>query len=385
MWRVSRDMSVSPLPKGPFRDILLIFWFGALLSIGGLISLLLGRIRSTTKKARFISPTVGFMFFEMGFLIFIAQRGLFLFLNYGRIFNGVFYESSNIVMLVSFVVMVFFTEFSNALYRENKSKRVYFSLTLFAIIVNPIMLITLKYFADIDYEISFSFAAFPVIMASVFFMEKFKDLRVVQQKKVMPWYFIGMAMAGFSNVIGYTEDLAIALPYWNLMIHYSLVISGLAMGTWTLRKLPDPSELEWMEKLEKLLIIEDKASILLYQYNFRKSKAGEKDQGAYLDDLTGTALGGISSLLKEILANKGRLKEIDHEERKIIFNHDLSTVCLLFADASTSEMIYRLKLFHATFEKEYKSWTDMGGPKVIEINDNLISNSNELVYRFFSK
>ena len=104
-----------------------------------------------------------------------------------------------------------------------------------------------------------------------------------------------------------------------------------------------------------------------------------------MDDLTGTALGGVSSLLKEILACNGQLKEIDHEEKKIIFNHDLSTVCLLFTDSSTSEMVYRLKLFHATFEKEYRNWIEGGGEKVIAISDYMIANSNELVYRYFSR
>ena len=76
--------------------------------------------------------------------------------------------------------------------------------------------------------------------------------------------------------------------------------------TWTFRNLPEPSELDWMSALEKLLIIEDHASILLYQYNFRKTDESiQQKQGAYLDDLTGTALGGVSSLLKEILASDG--------------------------------------------------------------------------------
>ena len=75
------NMTLKPLEPGLFRDIILIFWFGALLSIAGLIILLMNRIRST-KKARFMSPTTGYMFFEMGFLIFIAMRGMFLFLDY---------------------------------------------------------------------------------------------------------------------------------------------------------------------------------------------------------------------------------------------------------------------------------------------------------------
>ncbi|MFX0098406.1 MAG: hypothetical protein ACFFCS_02420 [Candidatus Hodarchaeota archaeon] len=379
-------MTLTPLTSGPFRDIILIFWFGAMLSIAALIFLLFGRIKST-QKARFFSPTTGYMFFEMGFLIFIAQRGLFLFFNYGGIFTENYYETSNIVMLVSFVIMIFFVEFSNLLHRDEskKKKKFYFILTLYAAIVNPVLLYSLKYFADLDLEISFSFAVPPVIIANAIFMMKFKDLRIVKQKKAMIWYFTGMSMAGFSNVIGYLEDIVIGLPNWNFIIHYSMVIIGLSLGTWTFRNLPDPSELDWMSALEKLLIIEDHASILLFQYNFRKTEENIQKQGTYLDDLTGTALGGVSSLLKEILASKGHLKEIDHEEKKIIFNHDLSTVCLLFTKSSTSEMMYRLKIFHATFENEYKNWIEGGGEKVIGITPNLISNSNELVYRFFSK
>ena len=79
-------------------------------------------------------------------------------------------------------------------------------------------------------------------------------------------------------------------------------------------------------------------------------------------DLAGSALGGVEMLLKEILASKGHIKEIDHGDKKLIFSHGSHTACILLASGSSEEFKYRLEMFHLSFEKQFsKTLPDWSG------------------------
>ncbi|MFX0101721.1 MAG: hypothetical protein ACFFCS_19305 [Candidatus Hodarchaeota archaeon] len=113
-----------------------------------------------------------------------------------------------------------------------------------------------------------------------------------------------------------------------------------------------------------------KTSSTIYQYDFKQRKV----EG----DLTGSAIGGVDMLLSEILASKGHIKEIDHGEKKITFNHGETTACMLITSGSSEEFKYRLEMFHLSFEKQfYEYLTKFSG------NVTPYAKSEDLIREFF--
>jgi hypothetical protein len=108
-------------------------------------------------------------------------------------------------------------------------------------------------------------------------------------------------------------------------------------------RFPILSELEWMMKMERLMVIEPRSSLMLYQYKFKTLVTQVND------DLAGTVIGGVNMILKEILTTKGHIKEIDYENKRI--SHSLS---ILITTVPSNEFKYRLEMFHLSFERMFK-------------------------------
>ena len=115
--------------------------------------------------------------------------------------------------------------------------------------------------------------------------------------------------------------------------------------------MPPLSEFKWLLMLDKLLVVHQENSLVIYAYSFQSSSTGDVIQIS--SDLTGSAIGGISKLLREILESKEKIQEIDHGDKKIYFAHGDHTVCVLIASGSSAEFQYRLNLFSLMFEKRF--------------------------------
>lgn len=86
-----------------------------------------------------------------------------------------------------------------------------------------------------------------------------------------------------------------------------------------------------------------------------KGSRDAKHSKDHRDTLTGSALSGIISLMKEILASDASLQEIDHGDEKLYFAYGNYTIAVVFAKTETPEVTYRLQKFHVEFENEYRA------------------------------
>ena len=152
------------------------------------------------------------------------------------------------------------------------------------------------------------------------------------------------------------------------------------MMTLCWNRFPNLSELDWMLKMERLLLIHRDSSGLLYQYDFIATSS--KDSKNQVEgSLAGSAIGGVDILLGEVLTSKGHINEIDHGNKKIIFSHGIATECILITTGASAEFRYRLNMFHLSFEKLY------GGEKLITWNGEVsqFEKTRDLISKYFSQ
>ena len=136
-----------------------------------------------------------------------------------------------------------------------------------------------------------------------------------------------------------------------MILRYIAVIGGVLLMVHGWHLLPPLHELDGMLKMNQLLIIEKNTSSLLFKYNF--TPVSENDKNDLDSDLASSVMNGIDSLLSEILASKGHIKEIEHSGKMVLFLHGEHSVAILIADPPSDEFKYRLEMFHLNFENEF--------------------------------
>jgi hypothetical protein len=257
------------------------------------------------------------------------------------------------VYILGMISFVFLTEYDN---KKNSvvdtSKPVPYLLTLISIIGFIVFIIVYSLSTEIFYAlIIFGIVLFPYIFVSTRLLQNFETLELFKQKNPAKWFFPGLIMSGASNAL---IGLYFSIGPIALGIKDGLVLLGTILMAYGWSLLPDLRNLNWILKMEKLFIIHKDTSSLLFSYNF-KIKEESKTDNSVDSDLAGSAIGGMEMLLSEILENKGKLNQIDHEDKKILFSHGKYSVCIIIADDYAEEINYRLELFHLTFENEFSS------------------------------
>lgn len=192
----------------------------------------------------------------------------------------------------------------------------------------------------------------------------FASLEIVSRKKAPAKLSIGITLAGASNSFrGFEPSLGILVM---LIIGSCMLIGGiLVANAWS--NYPDLTDLQWIIQLERLLVIVKEAFIPIVDFTFQKEKEildsgidqSNKDKPSATEQtvdasLAGGAIGGITSLLKEILATKSNIKKIDHEDKSILFNHGNNVICALIVSDYHYEQAYHLDQFALEFERKYR-------------------------------
>ncbi len=302
------------------------------------------------KEGNLISTTTGFTIYLVCYGIFIYTVGLpFIYSITFEKTEFLFYHF--LIMSIYFagiITFIIFTELDLFLHSKVESKKPFpFLLSLIAIIAFLVYII-LGIFGFYDVYVTIVIIVIPYIIASQEILKNFSNLRIVKNTQFNLFYW-GLAIAGLSNsLIGFY--FMVGPPI--LVIKSILVIGGAILMVYAWESMPPLTELNWMQKMEQLLVIHRGTSSLLYKYEFQ---AEEEDSAEKVDsDLAGSAIGGIDMLLSEILADSGHIKEIDHANKKIYFVHGEYSISILIATGTSREFKYRLEMFQYSFEREFK-------------------------------
>lgn len=361
------------LEYGLLREVILLLNFFASLTF-----VYLGfQLGKKIKEAKVLSPTTGLTFYliTQGFSHFFY---FFYEIHPELAYIAIIKEISMFVYFLSMVLFVILTEFNQSQYSEQKKKRFQYLLSIISIlgfsITYPLVIII-----NIDKIPIFLVIIGPFLISCLQFMLKFSSLEIVRHSKIIPLFTIGWAISGFVNLLK-SSMLRGLLDIWIFILIPIFFILGGFLMTWSWNRFPNLSELDWMLKMERLLIIHRNSSVTIFQYTFQtlnNKESGEQTEGV----LTGSAIGGIDMLLKEILTSEGHINEIDHGNKKVIFSHGIATECVLFARGTSEEFIHRLKIFHLSFEKLF-------GHKVLLNWDGEVTRFNkahDLILKYFSQ
>jgi len=244
------------------------------------------------------------------------------------------------------LIFIFLTELDNKLHGEITTKKPFsYLLTVIAIIGFTIFFI-LGILGIYDWFFTIFVILIPYVIVSREIMKNFENLKIVKSSQ-FNWFYSGLFITGSSNgLIGLYFPLGDII----LIIKCGAIIGGTILMVYAWKSLPDLSELNWMQKMQQLLIIHSETSSLLYKYYFKTSEKGEEGVDS---DLAESAIGGIDMLLGEILADSGHIKEIDHGNKRIYFVHGKFTISILISTGASTEFQYRLEMFHLTFEKRF--------------------------------
>ncbi|TFG01082.1 MAG: hypothetical protein EU541_00390 [Promethearchaeota archaeon] len=302
------------------------------------------------REDNLISTTTGFTFYLICYGIFIYTVGLpFIYSVKFRGNEFLFYHF--IIMTVYFIGIIIFILLSELdLYYHSKieSKKPFPFLLSIIAIIDFLIYILLGIFGIYDVYITVVIIVIPYVIASQEILKNFSNLEIVK-KQQFNWFYSGLAIAGLSNSL-----IGFYFMYGNiiLIIKSILIIIGAILMVRSWESMPPLTELNWLQKMVQLLVIYRDTSSLIFKYNFKSDEETSKEQVD--SDLAGSAIGGIDMLLGEILVDSGHIQEIDHANKKINFVHGEYTISILISTGSSKEFRYRLEMFHANLEKEYK-------------------------------
>ena len=324
------------------------------------------------KESKIISANSGFMLYLIS-LGFYHLFNIFSFFYYDLIDSNLSKLAARIVYLIGMATFIIFTDVDNASYTKKAQKKKFLYLPSLISILFVALLLPLTLLFQIEFTYIFVGIIILFVIVGISFMSKFKALELVKRSSLLQWFYTGLGLSGFANFLNI--DIIRNLLGVNLTIITSLsILIGCFIVTRAWYQLPSLSELDWMMKMEILLIIHLKSSILLHQYEFKKSSQLDMKQ-SITGNLVGGAIGGFDMILSEILGSEEHIKEIDHSEKKIIFSYGAATTCILITNGTSKEFKYRLEMFHLTFEKRFnkeklKNWD--GGVNQLTKIDNLI-------------
>ena len=135
-----------------------------------------------------------------------------------------------------------------------------------------------------------------------------------------------------------------------------LIISGLGLVALAFWRLPSFNEISWHAGILSLYVITNEHGLCCVYYPFRRD--AERQMAP---QLVSGGVTGIISLIKEMTQSKKHLKEIDHEDIKILFEYGIYTTTALLAEKDLQIYHDKLKQFKDEFETKFKQnfikWT----------------------------
>ncbi|MBD3214586.1 MAG: hypothetical protein GF311_18390 [Candidatus Lokiarchaeota archaeon] len=325
------------------RDMLLIFHYFAIFFVIYLVIQIVMKIR----EGKLVSTTTGLAIYMTTYGIFVYFMGLPVIYPELEDFFQASIMTVMIIYIGGMVGYILLSELDDNLHTKSVKNDNKFPYLLTIISLGGFIIFILLGFAGLyDPFITFSVVLIPFIIATDKIIKKFRNLEVVKRENPGRWFYAGLTITGFSNAF---SSFWMLWGEWFMYIRYFTVIVGSLLMVHGWRLLPNLSELDWMRKMENLFVIHSETSSLLYQYSFKTDeKTNEFDS-----DLTGSAMGGVDMLLSEILADKGHIREIEHEDKKLFFSHGLYTSSILITEGDSDEFRYRLDMFEINFENDF--------------------------------
>ncbi|MBN2149989.1 MAG: hypothetical protein JW839_00955 [Candidatus Lokiarchaeota archaeon] len=273
------------------------------------------------------------------------------------------YNLSNYVYVFGMVGFVVLTEVNLTRVKRLKypgQLKYFFSILSISI---QILLVALRMFDIVRKGIFFIVQAVPMVIMSWLYLSHFNRLLAVRRKRLVWIFYAGMLIGGFSNFLQGFED------EWAYSVNAIVVLVGAFMQAWSWGEIPSLTELNWLLGLRRLIVIKRGSSVTLFEHVL------DITDDAALAVITGAAFGGMSQLLKEILASDEDVSTIEQGGMTVYFSNQEMFTTILTTSAKSEEYGYRLTKFGIEFGRKYnetlKDW--QGDVSVFEGSKTIIS------------
>lgn len=318
-----------------------------------------------------LSSTTGMCFYLVGSGLFQWAISLNLF-YFDWEYTPLFYQIVNYIYFSAMAIYGVLTEIEQKRYFADEiGPKFAFKWSVVAII--GFIVFNLLAFIDPNFfNFAFIYMIFPFIATTGMMMDRFNELKILQNRRPGTYFLLGLSISGFSNFLfSFSLDMIIigVIQSFMVIIGTMLLVKG-----WSL--IPPMIELKWYLKLNRIIVIHPKNSLSLFSYKFLNQK--DKFEGE--DILAGGAFSGIQSLLNEILKSDKGINAIEHGDQVVYFNHSELATFILITSGKAKEFDERLNEFKTEFISQYQT-------ALQEFDGNLgvFDNAEKLIAKVFTK
>ncbi len=353
--------NIITVPYGPERDVLFFFQTLAIFALAYATFKMSQRSRETG----FFSATTGLCILLIGITCLQVT-----------IFHALFFAEDtdvrqsvllvgDIVIMGGLVFLIIFVEIDQegGIPMTPRPARPYRYTKLALVIL--VVLIPLVIFVSELRFLLFFLEIFPAAFAARGFIRRFSDMEMVKRTDAPRQFLFGLILAGLSNFL---PAFHLIFSFWIFGITSAVIVVGAFLMTSSWAHFPRLEDLQWMRNLDRLIVFESQGGLPLFEHTFHSiaktsinttssptpglSAPPEIHQNVNIA-LAAGAMTGIDSLLGEVLASKGHIKEIDYGEKKAIFYRGKQAIFMLVVAAPSQELLFRLEMFGLSFERQF--------------------------------
>ncbi len=304
------------------------------------------------KDSGFLSSVTGMTLYILGNASFQFQTSVMILYPDDPLTISMYFPLSVFYLACMGAFSIFYELESKRYFPERKSLN-HYKLSIYALVIF-IAAILISLINRNFISFGFIFMVILFIVSTGKSMDNFKNLEFIKRQRPDRYFILGLCLSGFTN-FGYN------LPGFEVIMAFvlgAIYTIGILMLVKAWSIIPPLKELKWYQSLDKLMVIQKPSSLLMYSYMFYNTPTqileseclSEQNQ----DVLTGGALTGIQSLLKEILKSKEGINLIEHGDRLIYFAHSEFATFVLFTKGKSQEFEERLYQFKSRFIQKYK-------------------------------
>jgi hypothetical protein len=314
------------------------------------------------KSSHKLTSTMGLSvyFFTFAFYIFLVDHG---FLFFDLMAPVILSTIGSYIWVVGILFFVYTVE--RDLKKVGRNPRPVTLITVIYVIIITITNVSVSFLMGYHYEPGIIFSGLPLVIIYIayLYIDRVQDFEIARRSSPKRWFIFGVVISGIPNFF-----VAAGLNYPVFIVKNIAILIGAILLAYAWSKIPDVEELDWMLAIDRLMVIHSDSSIPLAEFKFRahtSRKSGDIAVQSEIDETTGLgkdepdqslvagALGGINSLIGEILTISGELNEISYGGKTILFDRRQKITSIMIAEKSSLEIRYRLDLFGINFEKEF--------------------------------
>ncbi|MBD3227292.1 MAG: hypothetical protein GF329_03815 [Candidatus Lokiarchaeota archaeon] len=171
------------------------------------------------------------------------------------------------------------------------------------------------------------------------------------QDKMGKFNGYGWSSVGLGGALGFIVGLSFTIPalfsYIDLLVIFAIIlicIISLVPFISMKDSLPPAEEMDWSSKIIGVYIINN-SGIVMVEFPFTEEKIDA--------NLFSGGISGISTILQEMVDSKEKLRVIDHEDKKLLFEYSESFFSVLLAREDLKILRSKLKTLTNEIERIY--------------------------------